>query len=187
MGGWPAALVGMVGMVSSNCRTEGVCESRTRDPREEMDRVLRFPGLIIAAWCGRSPRHTRYKVGTVRTEGVAYLQGGPGRERAFGWFGGWCEGGGSKMVQTRTRSAQHRGRAERLRGQKAWGERRHAGTATGRDMRWARRRSSGHCCAGWTLEMIAHGRPRASLQPSCWTAWLGCAPANGTRALAAHR
>lgn len=27
-------------------------------------------------------------------------------------------------------------------------------------MRWARRRSSGHCCAGWTLEMIAHTTDR---------------------------
>lgn len=128
-------------------------QSRIRDPKEEVDRVLQIPKIYSGLVCQESKA---YKEGTVRTK--ALLVAGRPREGSAR-LGGLGVGVKAMVLkwdrqgpaQTKT-AARQTGREGR---QKAQGKRRQAGTATGRGMRWARRRSSGHCCAGWTLEMIA--------------------------------
>lgn len=69
--GWLASWIKGVGRTRqsspSNYRAEGVRESRMRDPREEIDRVLRFPRFNSGLVCQESKA---YKEGTVRTKAL---------------------------------------------------------------------------------------------------------------------
>lgn len=69
----------------SNYRAEGVCvRAEYVDPKEEMDRVFRFP-KSIAAWSNRSSRHIRKGPSVQRR---TLLQGDPRKgARVWGFWG----------------------------------------------------------------------------------------------------